>query len=86
MTKIALYPFVTKLMHFLPHLSDFVPLKTGLIGSPHRLPNITLLTLIVTLYSQGKSPTYILNEDTQPVIRAIGESHTACKDEFRLNL
>ena len=24
----------------------------------------------------------ILNEDTHPVIRAIGVSHTACKDEF----
>ena len=32
---------------------------------------------------QGESPTYILNEDTQPVRRAIGVSHTACKDEFR---
>ena len=31
-------------------------------------------------------PTYILNEDTQPVIRAIGVSHTACKDEFRQNI
>ena len=30
--------------------------------------------------------TYILNEDTQPVIRAIGVSHTACKDEFRQNI
>ena len=30
--------------------------------------------------------TYILNEDTQLVIRAIGVSHTACKDEFRRNL
>ena len=27
--------------------------------------------------------TYILNEDTQPVIRAIGVSHTACTDDFR---
>ena len=26
------------------------------------------------------------NEDTQPVIRAIVVSHTACKDEFRQNL
>ena len=32
------------------------------------------------------SPTYILNEDTQPVIRAIGVSHTACKDEFRQSI
>ena len=32
------------------------------------------------------SPTYILNEDTQLVMRAIGVSHTACKDEFRRNL
>ena len=31
-------------------------------------------------------PTYILNEDTQLVMRAIGVSHTACKDEFRRNL
>ena len=29
---------------------------------------------------------YTLNEDTQPVIRAIGVSHTACKDEFRPNI
>ena len=39
-----------------------------------------------TLYFQGESPTYILNEDTHPVIRAIGVSHTACKDVFRRNL
>ena len=32
---------------------------------------------------QRESPTYILNEDKQPVMRAIGVSHTACKDEFR---
>ena len=46
---------------------------------------ITLLTRIATLQLQGESPTYILDEDTQPVIRAIGVSHTACKDEFRQN-
>ena len=34
----------------------------------------------------GESPTYILNEDTKLVMRAIGVSHTACKDEFRRNL
>ena len=34
-------------------------------------------------YTPMESPTYILNEDTQPVIRAIGVSRTACKDEFR---
>ena len=28
----------------------------------------------------------MLNEDTQLVMRAIGASHTACKDEFRRNL
>ena len=38
------------------------------------------------MWLQGESPTYILNEDTQPVIRAIGVSHTACKDEFRQNI
>ena len=27
-----------------------------------------------------------MNEDTQPAIRAIGASHTACKYEFRQNL
>ena len=62
------------------------PSKTGFVVSAHRLPNITLLTLIATLQLQGESPTYILNEDAQPVIRAIGVSHTACKDEFRQNL
>ena len=39
-----------------------------------------------TVQCLGESPTYILNEDTQPVIRAIGVSHTARKDEFRQNL
>ena len=33
--------------------------------------------------NKWESPTYILDEDTQPVIRAIGVSHTAYKDEFR---
>ena len=28
---------------------------------------------------------YNIDDDTQPVIRAIGVSHTACKDEFRRN-
>ena len=59
----------------------------GFKVSAHGLTTITLLTLIATLLQlQGESPTYILNEDTQPVIRAIGVSHTACKDEFRQNL
>ena len=47
---------------------------------------ITLLSLIATLQLQRESPTYILNEDTQLVIRAIAVSHTACKDEFRRKL
>ena len=34
----------------------------------------------------GESPTYTLDEDTHPGTRAIGVSHTACKDEFRRNL
>ena len=38
-----------ELMHFLPKLADFVPSKTVFIVSAHRLPNITLLTLIATL-------------------------------------
>ena len=46
----------------------------------HRLTNITLLTRIATLLFQGESPTYILNEDTQPVIRAIGVSQTTCAE------
>ena len=37
-----------KLMHFLPQLSDFVPLKNGLYSFAHRLTNVTLLTLIAT--------------------------------------
>ena len=28
----------------------------------------------------------IMRKDTQPVTRAIGVSHTACKDEFRQNI
>ena len=73
-------------MHFLPQLSDLTPLKTGFIVSAHRLTNITLLTLIAPLQLQGESPTYIVNEDTPPVIRAIGVSHTACKNEIRQNI
>ena len=36
------------------------PSETGFIVSAHRLPNITLLTLIATLLLQGESPNYIL--------------------------
>ena len=32
---------------------------------------------------QVESPTYFLNKDTHPVIRAIEVSLTACKDEVR---
>ena len=53
--------------------------------STHRRP-CTEYTIQATLHLQGQSPTYILNEDTQPVIRAIGVSHIGCKDEFRQNL
>ena len=35
--------------------------------------------MIATMQFQGELSTYILYEDTQPVIRAIGVSHTACK-------
>ena len=75
-----------KLMRFLPHCQTLFPSKTGFIISAHRLTNITMLNLIATLQFQGESPTYILNEDTQPEIRAIEISHTACKDEIRQNL
>ena len=60
--------------------------ETGLKVSAQRLTNITLMTLIATQQLQGESPTYILNEHTQPVIRAIGVSHTGCKYEFRQNI
>ena len=75
-------------MHFRPQLSCQIwsPSKTGFIVSANRLTNITLLTLIAALLFEGESPTYILNEDTQPVIRSIGLSHTACIGEFRQNL
>ena len=74
-------------MHFLPQLlSDLSPSETGFIGPGHTPTIITLLTLTATLLLQGESPLYILNQDTRPVIRAIGVSHTACKDEFRQNI
>ena len=50
--------------------------ETGYIVSAHRLLSITLLTLIATLLLEGESPTYILNQDTQPVIYARSEYHT----------
>ena len=38
----------------------------------------------ITVVARG-SPTNILNEDTHPVLRAIGVSHTDCKYEFHLH-
>ena len=38
---------------------------------------------VFNFYNIKRLPTCILNEDTHPVIRAIGVSHTACKDDFR---
>ena len=82
-----LHGSLDKRMHFLPQLSDVVPLRNGFYSiSAHRLTKITLLTLIATLQLQGESYTCILDEETQPVMRAIGISHTACKDEFRQNI
>ena len=61
------------------------PSKTGIIVTVHRLPNITLLTLVqATLWFQGETLIYILNVDTYPVIRAIEVSHAACEDEDEL--
>ena len=72
-----------------PGNSRFIPNNCPrFMASAHRLTNITLSTLIATLlWWKGKSPTYIyiLDEDTQPVIRAVGVSHTACKHKFRRN-
>ena len=55
---------------------------------PYRRPPL-LLAHLLYFYQEPGIPgiyTYILNEDTHPVIRAIGVSHTACRDEFRQNL
>ena len=64
-----------------------------LIVSVQRLIKITLLTLVqattcntaddVVVVPRGVADLCILNEDTHPVVRAIGVSHTACEDEFR---
>ena len=69
-----------------PSTQILSPSNTGFIVSAHGLTNITLLALIALELQEEESPTYILNEDTQPVIRVIGVSHTACQDEFRQNL
>ena len=42
-----------KRIHFPLQLSDFVPLRNGFIVSAHRLTNITLLTLVATLFVRG---------------------------------
>ena len=84
------------MMHFLPpHTAvRFCPPQKPFfffIVSAHRLANITLLTLVqatlllfvYSTYFQGESATYILNENTHPITRAIGVvSHTACKDDW----
>ena len=59
---------------------DFFPSKTGFTVFRAQ-PRYKL-----HCSSKGESPTYILNEDTHPVIRAIGVSHTSCKYKFRQNL
>ena len=61
-------------MYFFHSCHILSPSETGFIGSAHRLTDITLLTLIATLYLQGESLTCILNKDTQPVMRTIGVS------------
>ena len=68
------------------HSCQLLSLRHGFIVSAHRMKNITLWTLIATPYLHGEWPTYILNEETQPVIRAIEVLHTDCKDEFGQNL
>ena len=58
-------------------------LKVGVVDSlTSLLVRGDLFTCDIFMY------TYTLDEDTQPVIRAIaiGVSHTACKDEFRQNI
>ena len=52
-------------------------------GGGRRKKKCTDNTRIYYIWMGGESPTY---KDTQPVIRAIGVSHTACKYEFRRNL
>ena len=44
------------------------------------------LHYILPVVARGVADLYILNEDTQPVIRAIEVSHTACKYAFRQNI
>ena len=73
-----------KLMHFLPQMPDFVPLKNRFCrfrvhsGEHHPVDPGTNYTAV-----PRESPT---DEGTQPVIRATGVSHTACKYEFRQNI
>ena len=73
-------------MDFLPQLSHFVPLRNGFYSfraqtAKHHPVDPDSYTVV----ARGVS-TYILNEDTQPVIRAIVVSHTACKYEFRQSI
>ena len=71
-------------MRFVPHSCHILsPSKTVLMVTAHRLAGIILLILVqATLQLQRDSTTYILLEDTHPVIRAIGASRTACKHMF----
>ena len=71
-------------LHFFPQLSDLPPLKNGFYSVRAQTDNITPVDpgTSCTAVSRGVADLYVLNEDTQPVIRAIGVSHTARKDEF----
>ena len=85
---------INGLMHFLPHTAVrfFPPSKTGFVDSANRLINIRSpswpsgKSYLVHCSSKGSRRPNPYWGHTQPVIRAIGVSHTACKDEFRQNL
>ena len=65
---------------------DLIPVLSPLSSHGVGAERLGHMVYIPIVYIQGESPTNILNEDTHPVIRAIGVSHTACKDELRQNL
>ena len=64
----------------------FCPLCCLIIHPINGSPYIPVLKKSVTCQNNILADLHPYNEDTQPVIRAIGVSHTACKDEFRQNI
>ena len=71
--------FSSRLSRILSFLELFVSSVRAQTGQHHPAD-----ANIASLWLHGELPTYIIHEDKQPAMRAIGVSHTTCKYEFHI--